>query len=118
MYDSKSKEIGFFYNDTQLEIETDESLLSIDETYKINIKQERLSNGDYVLSVEKSGTKIYNEYILTPVLLPSARVYFSNDHITSLAADAIIENVSIIKGNLTLKRGGWIKLKDFQKLSM
>ena len=96
MYDSNDRKIGFFYNEDKFMIEKD---LVINNPYKIKIQQELKRNGEYVLSVEKNGTKIYNNVNDIPYFLPSARVYFSNNQESSLESAATIENVSIIKGN-------------------
>ena len=71
----------------------------IDTSYSVKIQQERKTNGDYFLSVEKGEDKLYNHFNPTPYLLPSANVYFSSAHEISLGSAAIIENVSIMKGN-------------------
>ena len=96
VYDSSDQRILLIYNDIEMKVG---NTLVIDESYGIKIQQERKSTGDYVLSVEMDGNKIYDEFNPTPYLLPSANVYFGYG--TSLergASETKIENVSIIKG--------------------
>ena len=95
-YDSNDRKIGFFYNEDEFINDND---LLIQTTYNIKIQQELKSNGEYVLSVEKDGTKIYNNVNTIPYFFPSASMFFSNNQESSLESAAIIENVSIIKGN-------------------
>ena len=97
MYDGNNKKLGFFYNEVELKIDNDDEL-TIDKSYKIKIQQERMNNGDYILLIEKDGTKIYSNFNPTPFVLPTASIFFSNDYKTSLGNAAVIENISIIKG--------------------
>ena len=96
-YDSNGRKIGFFFNENEFKNEND---LSIDKTYNIKIQQERKSNGAYVLSVKQDGTKIFDFVNLNVYVLPQASVYFFNNEESSLESATIVENVSIIKGNL------------------
>ena len=98
MYDSDNGKLGFFYNEVELKVKNDDEL-TIDNSYNIKIQQERMNNGDYILSIEKDGTIIYSNFNPTPFVLPTASIFFSNDYKTSLGNAAVIENVSIIKGN-------------------
>ena len=95
-YDSANRKLGFFYDKEDLKIQNE---LVLDTYYRIKILQERKKNGEYVLSVEKDGTKIYDNINPTLFLLPSANIYFSKDEGVSLGSAAMIENVSIIKGD-------------------
>ena len=101
MYDGNNGKLGFFYNEVELKVNYDDEL-TIDQSYKITIQQERMNNVDYILSIQKDGTKIYSNFNPTPFVLPTASIFFSNDYKTSLGNAALIENVSIIKGNFTV----------------